>query len=53
LSSLGYTDSRADDLSDCFNYAQTPIVFRTIASVHRAADFAHRAPANSPPDDDF
>jgi phospholipase C len=27
---LGYTDTRSDDLSDMFNYSQTPIVFKTI-----------------------
>ena len=53
LHSLGYTDARADDLSDCFNYSQTPIVFQTIQSNRRAQDFLSAPFANVPPDDDF
>jgi phospholipase C len=53
LPSLGYTDARADDLSDCFNYSQTPIVFQTIQADRRAADFIHAPMVNVPPDDDF
>jgi len=30
IPSLNYTDRRADDLSDMFNYAQPPIPFQTI-----------------------
>ena len=30
LGTLGYTDARADDLADCFDFAQAPVVFRTI-----------------------
>ena len=50
---LGYTDARADDLSDCFNYSQTPTTFQTIQSNRRAQDFLAAPPSNVPPDDDF
>jgi phospholipase C len=30
LTPLGYTDTRADDLSDCFNFNQPPLPFHTI-----------------------
>jgi len=30
LPSLGYADARADNLSDCFNFNQTPLQFQTI-----------------------
>jgi len=53
LPSLGYTDARADDLSDCFNYSQPPIVFQTIQSSRRAADFINQPMSTVPPDDDF
>lgn len=39
LPSLGYADSRADDLSDCFNFDGTNSVFHTIAAPHDAAYF--------------
>ena len=32
LGSLGYTDARADDLSDCFDFTQTPLQFKTISA---------------------
>lgn len=32
LESLGYADSRADDLSDCFDFHQAPLSFHTIAA---------------------
>jgi phospholipase C len=53
LPSLGYTDARADDLSDCFNYSQAPIVFQTIQADRKAADFIRAPMVNVPPDDDF
>jgi phospholipase C len=30
LHSLGYADARADNLSDCFNFGQRPLQFKTI-----------------------
>ena len=53
LGTLGYSDSRADDLSDCFNFSQTPIRFQTIQSTRRAAAFMNQPPTNVSPDNDF
>jgi phospholipase C len=53
LPSLGYADTNAlDDLSDCFNFSQTPLPFQTIAAPLDAAHFIndHRPPLD--PDDD-
>ena len=45
---LGYTDTRADDLADCFNFNQAPLQFHTIPSA-----FASTASfASGPPDND-
>lgn len=51
LGSLGFTDARADNLADCFNYAQTPIAFTTIQSDRRAV--LQLVPSTVPPDTDF
>jgi phospholipase C len=52
LSSLGYADARADDLSDCFNYNQTPITFKTITAPHNANYFlTYTGPATDPDDE--
>jgi len=52
LPSLGYADLTADDLSDCFNFNQSPLTFQTIPAPLDAAHFLNdrRAPTN--PDDD-
>jgi phospholipase C len=52
LPSLEYADATADDLSDCFNFSQTPITFQTINAPLQASYFLNdrRAPTN--PDDD-
>ena len=52
LSSLGYADAPADDLSDCFNLTQTPSTFHAVAARLDAAFFIndHR-PAVDPDDD--
>ena len=52
LTSLGYADVHADDLSDCFNLTQPPTTFHTIAAPVGAAFFIndHRPPVA--PDDD-
>ncbi len=42
LPSLGYTDARADDLADCFNYGQTPTPFQVITADRRAQYFLGR-----------
>jgi phospholipase C len=52
LSSLGYADARADDLSDCFNFNQTPLVFRTINAPLSARHFLNdRTPPDDPDND--
>ena len=53
LGSLGYTDSRADDLADCFNFNQAPLAFQPIQTALHAADFVHRPASDTPPDTDF
>ena len=45
-------DSRADDLSDCFNFNQTPLVFHTIAAPLSADDFLNDKTAPLDPDDE-
>ena len=52
LPSLGYADTRADDLSDCFNFQQPPIVFKTIAAPVGASYFLNRTNPPVDPDDE-
>ncbi|MGA8622325.1 MAG: alkaline phosphatase family protein [Candidatus Sulfotelmatobacter sp.] len=52
LGSLGYADTPADNLSDCFNYDQAPIVFHTIASPLDEAHFLNDKRPPTDPDDD-
>jgi len=52
LSSLGYADVDADDLSDCFDYNQTPLKFQTIAAPLGAQHFLEDKNPHSDPDDD-
>jgi phospholipase C len=51
--SLGTTDVRADDLSDCFNFARTPRKFKIIPAKLPASYFLNQPPSNENPDDDF
>lgn len=52
LASLGYADAYADDLSDCFNFKQIPLTFKTINAPLNAAHFmTDRRPATDPDDD--
>jgi phospholipase C len=52
LSSLGYADARADDLSDCFDFNQTPLVFHTVNAPLSASHFLNdRTPPGDPDDD--
>ncbi len=53
LGSLGTTDVRADDLSDCFNFAHAPRKFKIIPAKLPASYFLNQAPSNESPDDDF
>ncbi len=52
LPSLGYADTPADDLSDCFNLAQTPLIFHPIAAPLDAAHFINDQRTPTGPDDD-
>ena len=52
LPSLGYADSYADDLSDCFNFRQQPLVFHTIDAPLKADYFLHDTMPPGDPDDD-
>jgi len=52
LPSLGYADSVADDLSDCFDYNQTPTPFKTVQSPLQAQDFLNNHAPPKAPDDD-
>jgi len=52
LPTLGYADASADDLSDCFNFQQTPLTFHPIATKYDATYFlTHNLPAEGPDDD--
>ncbi|HZY96871.1 MAG TPA: alkaline phosphatase family protein [Candidatus Cybelea sp.] len=53
LGSLGTSDARAASLSDCFNYLQTPIPFKPIASQHSKQFFLHQKPSYLPVDTDM
>jgi phospholipase C len=53
LPSLGFADAYAnDDLSDCFNFSQTPITFQTINAARKADFFLHDRRPQAGPDDD-
>jgi phospholipase C len=52
LGSLGTTDVRADDLSDCFNFSQGPSKFVPIAAPYDARYFLNLPNSDEPPDDD-
>lgn len=49
---VGYADSRADDLSDCFDLNQTPLPFTPIAAPLNANYFLNDTSPPTPPDDD-
>jgi phospholipase C len=52
LPSLGYADTPADDLSDCFNLTHTPVTFRAIPAVLKAAYFINDKRPPTDPDDE-
>ena len=52
LPSLGYADANADDLSDAFNFNQTPLTFQPVAALHNANYFLNDKRPPSGPDDD-
>jgi phospholipase C len=52
LPTLGYADETADDLSDIFNFSQTPLVFRSIAPPpDNATCLGDSSPPGDPDDD--
>jgi phospholipase C len=53
LGSLGTTDVRADDLSDCFDFAQPPRKFRIIPATLPPSYFLNLPASDESPDDDF
>jgi phospholipase C len=53
LGSLGTTDVRADDLSDCFDFTQPPTKFHPINAPFNASYFHTHAIDNRSPDTDF
>ena len=52
LSSLGYADTQADDLSDCFTLTQTPLTFQKIPAPRNAKFFINDRRPPIDPDDD-
>jgi phospholipase C len=52
LASLGYADAHADDLSDCFDFTQKPLAFKTINAPEDAAHFLNDRSPKTDPDDD-
>lgn len=52
LPSLGYADAAADDLSDCFNFSQTPLAFSTVNAPLKADYFLNDRRPRTDPDDD-
>ena len=51
LGSLGYTDARADDLADCFDFNQTPLPYEPVPTRYSATQLT-RMWRFSPPDND-
>jgi len=49
---VGYADSRADDLSDCFDFNQTPLPFTPVAAPFDAQYFLNDKSPPEGPDDD-
>jgi phospholipase C len=52
LGSLGTTDARADDFSDCFNFKRKPRAFTSIPAPLGAGYFLKQGGGDEPPDDD-
>jgi phospholipase C len=52
LPSLGYADARADDLGDCFNLMQAPVVFQSVPSKVGVEFFMNDKRPPTDPDDD-
>lgn len=52
LGSLGYADALADDLSDCFDFSQTPLPFHAVSAQFDANHFLNDKRPPTDPDDD-
>ena len=52
LPSLGYADTPADDLADCFDLSHAPLAFHVIPAALNAAHFINDKRAPTAPDDD-
>jgi phospholipase C len=52
LPSLGYADALADDLSDCFDFSQNPIMFHPVSAPLDAAYFLNYTGPQTDPDDE-
>jgi phospholipase C len=52
LPSLGTTDERSDDLSDCFDFGSSPHRFKPIHAEYSARYFLDQPLSNKSPDDD-
>jgi phospholipase C len=52
LPTLGYADSRADDLSDCFDFNRAPLIFHTISAPLTEKYFLADTEPPTDPDDD-
>jgi phospholipase C len=52
LGTLGYADSRADNLYDCFDFTQEPLTFQTIQAPLDADYFLNDKRPAADPDDD-
>jgi phospholipase C len=53
LPALGFTDVRADDLSDCFDFSQPATPFVAIRAPYNAQYFLRLPPSNKPIDTDW
>ena len=51
VASLGTTDERADDLSDCFDFKQTPPAYQPVATLHVGLSFFMQLGLDSGPSD--
>jgi phospholipase C len=51
IPSLGQTDQRADDLSDCFYFGRAPTRFKPLKTTMRPADFIYQPQTGEAPDD--
>jgi len=52
LPSLGWADARADDLSDCFDFTQTPPPFKSFTAPISPQHFINNTTPRTDPDDD-